>query len=1129
MTLELKGGIAMPTPKQSLSLKKVSEITHVAPLKQGFVPSDLAVTYPTRLKMLLRALFALRQKDVSAFQSPVDRLGLIHFARWLVIDGDTRLMFSTNFDGSWENYIHAFVDTFPRLLDLIWSHCEGYPPRAADSYREFSQWVERYQVETDTLYASNPDVTVLDIKWMKELKRHYDEFSRNVQSDLAAGTDAGEALKALQEKITTFRERVYGIRVHLPPDETEPMPLSGRDALERLRGFFAGADRDAFDAAVVELDPHGQHDPSRLKPVEARPASPHNVSRDNVQAGILEDYGWAGWGSLSLLQIEKSESRNFLRAAREVVSTAAHPEARGEGKGYTLNLAMTHRGLRRLGLSEAELDSFPIEFQLGMEDRAEVLRDIGMNHPRRWPNEIDTASVDVVLIVHARDEARVEATAALDELLRRLGVREIRREQMSWPEKGRIEPFGFVDGVNQPEVVDVPSRGPAFDKRAARGEFLIGHPNDRGEVEYRPQTPEIRNDSTYLVIRKLEQNPLRFQALVDTNAEALGMPSDALEAALMGAHKSGTPLDEPAPSGCPFHGHARRANPRRKLVTSSGSPTPLPRIARRAMPYLDGGGTPRGLMFMAVNASIASQFEVIQQSINGANITGGMSTDPDPIVGARDLDADALPAAHSFCHDGRVKSLIEPLEPEEPLVRLRWGLYLFVPSMRGIEHFIEAPSPVPPKSSYLDAIRALGTPGTAPVQRNLVKRLMEEVGTSSSEGPKLWAELRQADGPVATAYGTLVAKPEEVRAVLENPSGKFSVREYDHRMKNTTGEFYLGFDDQEKYERESAAPNRFILNIDADAAYQVAQEAAKTILDRMILGASERENKEKERRATEGLTYTAPLPGSPISLRLLASQVLLVVSNKFFGVPELVAIQPGGTVFDDVRQVSAYIFYPDPEAHGESVARKIGRKIQEEVASIVAKTKAEKNGTLVENLLAHKDPSQGLDDDWVVRSVCGVVSGFYVPTLASFLSIMATWHKEGELDRIRSSYQKDASERSTMLEKALIQALRRWPMPNTVYREATEDHVLPGGGRIAKGTTVVAGLVPADRSVKEDLLFGAGRHDCKGKYMALGILRGLIACLLEKEGLRPGVTAGDLLYEGPQPDGDPGSLRQLQK
>ena len=50
----------------------------------------------------------------------------------------------------------------------------------------------------------------------------------------------------------------------------------------------------------------------------------------------------------------------------------------------TVNIAFTHRGLAALELPDATLLSFPVEFQQGMKERADILGDTGANGPERW-------------------------------------------------------------------------------------------------------------------------------------------------------------------------------------------------------------------------------------------------------------------------------------------------------------------------------------------------------------------------------------------------------------------------------------------------------------------------------------------------------------------------------------------------------------------------------------------------------------------------------------------------------------------------------------------------------------------------------------------------------------------------
>ncbi|TCC63400.1 hypothetical protein E0H73_13220 [Kribbella pittospori] len=53
-------------------------------------------------------------------------IGSIHEARFVPFDNDTRLLFATSFDGSWDAYMLDFASKPLKLFDAIFQHVEGY-------------------------------------------------------------------------------------------------------------------------------------------------------------------------------------------------------------------------------------------------------------------------------------------------------------------------------------------------------------------------------------------------------------------------------------------------------------------------------------------------------------------------------------------------------------------------------------------------------------------------------------------------------------------------------------------------------------------------------------------------------------------------------------------------------------------------------------------------------------------------------------------------------------------------------------------------------------------------------------------------------------------------------------------
>jgi hypothetical protein len=53
-------------------------------------------------------------------------IAIIHEARFVLFDNDTRLLFATSFDGTWDAYMEDFASKPLKLFDSIFRHVEGY-------------------------------------------------------------------------------------------------------------------------------------------------------------------------------------------------------------------------------------------------------------------------------------------------------------------------------------------------------------------------------------------------------------------------------------------------------------------------------------------------------------------------------------------------------------------------------------------------------------------------------------------------------------------------------------------------------------------------------------------------------------------------------------------------------------------------------------------------------------------------------------------------------------------------------------------------------------------------------------------------------------------------------------------
>lgn len=110
-------------------------------------------------------------------------LSIIHFARWVIIRrtdwpdlGQGRdplandyMLFCSNFNGTWDQYIDAFADGIPGGLDLFWYSSTKYPKSIPIS--SFKAYIRANQIDTDYYYNATPGAAQRDIKAALRVRR----------------------------------------------------------------------------------------------------------------------------------------------------------------------------------------------------------------------------------------------------------------------------------------------------------------------------------------------------------------------------------------------------------------------------------------------------------------------------------------------------------------------------------------------------------------------------------------------------------------------------------------------------------------------------------------------------------------------------------------------------------------------------------------------------------------------------------------------------------------------------------------------------------------------------------------------------------------------------------------------
>jgi len=101
----------------------------------------------------------------------------IHYARWVLIDGGRRLVFFSNFDGSWENYLGDFIDKAATGLTAVWSHTYGFPRTrwliraGATDEQRFKAYARNSQAVTNVWYSAYKRLSVQNINNNAHIRR----------------------------------------------------------------------------------------------------------------------------------------------------------------------------------------------------------------------------------------------------------------------------------------------------------------------------------------------------------------------------------------------------------------------------------------------------------------------------------------------------------------------------------------------------------------------------------------------------------------------------------------------------------------------------------------------------------------------------------------------------------------------------------------------------------------------------------------------------------------------------------------------------------------------------------------------------------------------------------------------
>ncbi|HWT23729.1 MAG TPA: hypothetical protein VN213_09505 [Solirubrobacteraceae bacterium] len=107
-------------------------------------------------------------------KSTIRALSFIHFARWIVIRripdhgqprerlGHPLLMFESNYNGTFDQYIDAFATILTRGMSLIWGTSYGFP--GPQPVTPFKSYIRANEFVADHYYSAYPTATTTMVK-----------------------------------------------------------------------------------------------------------------------------------------------------------------------------------------------------------------------------------------------------------------------------------------------------------------------------------------------------------------------------------------------------------------------------------------------------------------------------------------------------------------------------------------------------------------------------------------------------------------------------------------------------------------------------------------------------------------------------------------------------------------------------------------------------------------------------------------------------------------------------------------------------------------------------------------------------------------------------------------------------
>jgi hypothetical protein len=149
---------------------------------------------PGHAEALREQLNRVRNTELATVRASLKEIGTLHDARHVIFDNDTRFLFASVFDGSWDTYIDDFSKTsIGQNFEKVFEHTEGFPGMSAPNIKE---WFVSQQEGALVFGTSYPDLTVQQIWKDQRVNEAFQEVLDSPEFRTALDNPANAALVA---------------------------------------------------------------------------------------------------------------------------------------------------------------------------------------------------------------------------------------------------------------------------------------------------------------------------------------------------------------------------------------------------------------------------------------------------------------------------------------------------------------------------------------------------------------------------------------------------------------------------------------------------------------------------------------------------------------------------------------------------------------------------------------------------------------------------------------------------------------------------------------------------------------------------------------------------------------------